>query len=445
MDVATLSLEEARKALDDTLDEGVKLAGASGTLDEDGRKRLRELYDLKGPLESRIADLEGDDEKASALRKAIDEREEARKTAIANGRTPKYGEGEADSARIAALKTLGELYIESDSYKGWMQKFPQGGPSQAVTEWADALIVPDFAAKLGLQSATEKARKTLLSSGAASAGELVRNDWLGLLDANTLLRPLTIRDLVTVIPTTSDAIEYAQEKSRSAAAATVAEASALTGTTGTKPEEALDFEAKTANVRTIAAWIAATKRILQDATALGNYIDEFLRFDIALELEDQMLSGDGTGQNFMGLLNDTGVQTQAADSGIFYAIRKAITKVVLNGRTRPNAVVMHPNDVEQMDLQVVNSEVNHFAGAGPFAVAPRTVWGLRVVETDAIAENTALVGNFRFAVLFTREDTTVSTGTVNDDFIRNIVRVLAEMRAAFAILRPKAFCKATVT
>jgi HK97 family phage major capsid protein len=50
-----------------------------------------------------------------------------------------------------------------------------------------------------------------------------------------------------------------------------------------------------------------------------------------------------------------------------------------------------------------------------------------------------MVGDFRRAVLFDRESTTISVGTAGDDFIRNIVRVLAEMRAGFGVLRPSAF------
>jgi hypothetical protein len=50
-------------------------------------------------------------------------------------------------------------------------------------------------------------------------------------------------------------------------------------------------------------------------------------------------------------------------------------------------------------------------------------------------------GDFRRAVLFDREETSIAVGTANEDFIRNIVRVLAECRAAFAVLRPTAFVK----
>jgi capsid protein len=56
----------------------------------------------------------------------------------------------------------------------------------------------------------------------------------------------------------------------------------------------------------------------------------------------------------------------------------------------------------------------------------------------------SLVGDFRRAVLFDRQDFVVSSGTVGDDFIRNIVRVLGEARLGLAVTRPAAFCNVDV-
>ena len=62
-----------------------------------------------------------------------------------------------------------------------------------------------------------------------------------------------------------------------------------------------------------------------------------------------------------------------------------------------------------------------------------------VVETEAVPAGTALVGDWRRAVLFDRRSLTISVGTVGDDFIRNIVRLLGEVRAGFTVVRPTAF------
>jgi HK97 family phage major capsid protein len=60
-----------------------------------------------------------------------------------------------------------------------------------------------------------------------------------------------------------------------------------------------------------------------------------------------------------------------------------------------------------------------------------------IVETDALTAGTALVGDFSKAVLFDRQSLRISLGTVNDQFIRNLVAVLGEIRAGFGVIRPR--------
>ena len=46
-------------------------------------------------------------------------------------------------------------------------------------------------------------------------------------------------------------------------------------------------------------------------------------------------------------------------------------------------------------------------------------------------------------MLFDREQAAIRVGLANDDFLRNIQRVLAELRAVFALFRPTAACRVT--
>jgi HK97 family phage major capsid protein len=328
--------------------------------------------------------------------------------------------------------TAGEVFTRSSSYQGWIDRFPAGGPAAPGNFWADPVHVGG-------------GFRTLLTSSDASAGSLVANQHFGLLDPG-LYRRATILQLLTLLPTTSDIVEYATETSHVTAAAAVSEATALTGTSGVKPEGGVTFALVSANVRTFAIWTPATKRIMSDADSLRRHIDGYSIAELERVVEDQVVAGNGSGENFLGILNTAGVQTQAAPGGgesNLDVIRKAVTKVQLNGRTTPNAAILHPNDSEQLALLKKNAEVNNFVG-DPFTDEVRPIWGLRQVVTDAMPENTCLVGDFRWATLWDRESSTISVGTVNDDFIRNIVRVLAEARAAFGVVRAKAFCIVTL-
>jgi HK97 family phage major capsid protein len=98
---------------------------------------------------------------------------------------------------------------------------------------------------------------------------------------------LSLRQLVTVLPTSSDAIEWVRESARVEAAAPVEEATALTGTTGVKPEGSLTFDLVQDTIKTMAIWVPATKRILQDAPQLQAYINSYLAYDLGRELYKQ--------------------------------------------------------------------------------------------------------------------------------------------------------------
>jgi HK97 family phage major capsid protein len=74
------------------------------------------------------------------------------------------------------------------------------------------------------------------------------------------------------------------------------------------------------------------------------------------------------------------------------------------------------------------------------------VWNLPVIETEAVPQGTGYVGDFRKAVLWDREQATVKvTDSHLDFFVRNLVAILAEMRAAFGVLQPSAFVEIDLT
>ena len=201
------------------------------------------------------------------------------------------------------------------------------------------------------------------------------------------------------------------------------------------------------SIRTIALWVPATTRVVADAPQLRSYIDEYLGADIQTELEDLIVAGDGVGENFTGLMTVAGTQTlvaPVAPASNLDNIRKAMTLVRVNARSEPTAVVLNPTDAQNIDLLKANNEPNRFVGPGPYGVGAAHLWGVPVVETDALTAGTALVGDFSKAVLFDRKSLNITLGTINDQFVRNMITVLGEIRAGFGVIRPSAFCKATL-
>ncbi|WP_109558077.1 phage major capsid protein, partial [Mycobacteroides abscessus] len=109
-----------------------------------------------------------------------------------------------------------------------------------------------------------------------------------------------------------------------------------------------------------------------------------------------------------------------------------------------NAWVFNPADAEALDL-LKDGEDRYYYG-GPFAITNRTLWGIPVIESESQAEGVGLLGDYKKAVLWDREQTTVTmTDSHEDFFVRNLVAVLGEERVAFGVTRPPAFVSVDLT
>jgi HK97 family phage major capsid protein len=354
-------------------------------------------------------------------------------------------QGQADNTR-ARMKSLGMTVVSSNQYKAMLAPYTQSDGS---------VRVPDGAS---VKSDPIKLKSLFTGASGTSAGAFVTPEQSGIIEMLGR-RPMTIRDVISVRRTSSDTIEYVRQTSHTNAAAPTAEATTSAAPTapgtagalvyaagsGVKPEGSWAFERVSTSVKTIAEWVPVTKRALADAAQLEDLIRDELAADLAEAEETQIVAGNGSGENLTGILNVSGTQVQAFDTDIFKSVRKAITKARTVGRVVPNAVVLNPIDVETVDLARENGATGAYLGAGPFTLGPRTLWSLPVVESEAVPAGTGLVGDLSKAVLWDREDASVTFSDSHADFfIRNLVAALGEERVAFAVTRPAAIVKTAV-
>lgn len=274
---------------------------------------------------------------------------------------------------------------------------------------------------------------TELTSGDGAAGDLIVPQRLaGIITPQN--RRLRIRDLLMKGRTTSNAIEYVKESGFTNAAAPVAEGAL-------KPQSSLTFELATAPVRTLAHWIRASKQVLDDVPQLQSYIDTRLRYGLALVEEGQLLAGDGTGQNLLGLIPqatpfDTS-RLHVGDTRID-VVRRAMTQLRLSEYSA-SAVVMHPDDWE--DIELTKDKNEDYIWANPRGLLGPTLWGLPVLDSTSLEPGEFLVGAFDVAAqIWDREDANVEISTEDqDNFVKNLVTIRAEERLALTVYREESF------
>ena len=256
------------------------------------------------------------------------------------------------------------------------------------------------------------------------------------------VRPLRLTDMITVGTTESDQIIYVQETIRTDAAAETA--------LGTAYGEAdYEYAEVTASVRDIGHWTPAHRSQLADQGQLQTLVEGRLEYGVQRRLEDQIVNGDGTGVNLKGILNTTGIGSVSRDvtnsEKRLDAIHRGITKVRLTLFDEPDAIGIHPTDYENLVLEKATGTGNYLLGP-PNATESPTVWGKKMIVTAAFPLDTALVGNYRAgAVVWVRSGvSTRATDSHSDFFVKRMIAVLAEMRAAFAAWQPLAFCSVDV-
>lgn len=336
-----------------------------------------------------------------------------------------FAGGPGGQAQAKQIETLGELVAKDEAFaefigKGFGNRKAQFGASPGV----------------------EVGVKTLLTGASStSAGALIVNDRTNIVDAGVSYRPLRIMDLITVGTTDSDTVEYVRQGSHTNSADGVAEATATGDGSGSKPESAMALEVVTAAVKTIAHFLPATRQALADASQLRTLIDTFLRYGLMEELEDQIMTGAG-GADITGIDNSS-PNTQAFDTDILTTIRKGRTQVVTEGRATPTAIVLHPTDWQTIDL-LQDNEARYYFG-GPSQMGAPRLWGLPVVESEAVTQGYGYVADWRLAALWMRQNATIYVSDSHSDFFtRNMIAILAELRAAFSLIRPLAMVKCTL-
>ena len=249
-------------------------------------------------------------------------------------------------------------------------------------------------------------------------------------------QPLMVADLLDQQNMTAGAIEYVRELSFTETAAEVAEGAA-------KPESALTFDVVAAALATIATWIPITRQAAEDDSQIEGYITGRLSYSVEKRLDNQVLNGNGTAPNIRGILQTSGLQTQTlAPDSMLIATRKAITKGQIAGYP-PTGMVLHPTDWEAVELtRDATTGAFLFTKDPASQVSPR-LWGLPVVVTVQIAAGTGLVGAFRDAATLWRKGTVriLISDSHDVNFTKNILVILAELRAQLAVYVPAAFVK----
>jgi HK97 family phage major capsid protein len=348
---------------------------------------------------------------------------------------------ELQEMQVATLRMLGKDAPEPRHSRDTQSA---GDPSDPRAGWrADALFSDDeLRERLAVASASKArfggidlgqvASRDALVADVTGTTNMRRGEYAGIVPQ--LRRRLSVLDLLPTGTMDNNTFPYTKESGSFGTAAETAEGVR-------KPEAAVTLTDDEAIAATIAHWLKLRKQALADAPALQAVVDGRLRYGVLRRLEGQVLNGDGVGANMRGILQTTGIGAVTFTAGALISdqILKGITTVYL-ADAEATGIVLHPTDWQTALLAKASGDGHYFSG-GPFEITPQQMWGTPLIPSVAVAQGTALVGDFAIgAQLLIREGVNVLlSDNDGEDFTMNRVTMLAEMRAALPVFRPPAF------
>lgn len=261
----------------------------------------------------------------------------------------------------------------------------------------------------------------------------------GLIDG--AFRVFTIEDLLTAIPTSSNAIDWVRENVFTSAAAETAEGVI-------KPESSLTFAPATMPVATVAHWIKITRQLAADNASLAAYINTRMAYGVQLRVETQLISGNGVAPNLSGLTLAGNFTAHGYTSASLTALGLSPTnRFDLIGKMvgdcsladyPADVIVLNTADWWTMRL-IKGSDGQYMLGAPSMSVAP-TLFGLPVVASNAMPSDNVLVGSLRqAATLHNREGLVIDISDQDtNNFQLNLLTIRAERRLALTVEKPAA-------
>jgi HK97 family phage major capsid protein len=231
--------------------------------------------------------------------------------------------------------------------------------------------------------------------------------------------------------TNSNLIQYTVEQSFTNAAAPQA------GENVAKAESALTFALRNAAVQTLAHWIPASRQVLDDAPSLQDYLNNRLVYLLKLVEEDQLLNGNGTGQNLLGLIAQSTGYSGPSTGTLLDQLGHAMSQVETSG-FKPDAAVLHPKDAWEMFL--LKDTLGQYLYSSPLTATPPVLWSVPVITSISMARGQFLVGAFKLAAaIWDRWDATIEVSREHSDFfIKNMIAILCEERLTLTVFRPSA-------
>lgn len=336
------------------------------------------------------------------------------------------GKNDNSDLKVAIAKLEGTIEGMKEAKILGSTTFKSIGESISNTYEKNLDKIKELSQKGGVISLDIKAIPTMTIDGSYSGGVIALTE-LEQGVTRIVRRAPFLRQIVNAGVTLSKYITYIEQANPDGGADMTAEGAL-------KSQASFDLVERQAVTQKITAFIKVSKEMISDLPFMQREINTELMELVALKLDAQILSGDGLGNNLVGILENAipwavgSFAGQVAIPNQLDVLRVAIAQIE-TALFQPNYIVMHPTDVAKFDVtKTVYGEY-----AQPMIYTDlngvKRYNGIEIIVNTGIDQDTFLVGDFTKSNLRVREEMNIQVGFVNDDFTKNLFTVLCEARA----------------
>lgn len=273
---------------------------------------------------------------------------------------------------------------------------------------------------------------TVLRAGIADDTQAHRVDGVGQIQR----RRLFIEELFTsgrVSSNNHGVIRYTDQETLTDNSAAIAEGALF-------PSSDIDWIEKSIPVQKIGDSIKISREMMDDVDFVNSEIQNFLLRNVSLRVDNQLLLGNGTAPNLIGL-SQSATPFAAGDyvgtvvaANIYDLIAIVSAQIQTGTAYMPSGVLMNQAQAVAMKLEK-DADNNYLI---PTFVIPTengdiTIDGMKVVVNNGVAANTMYVGDFSRGTVYSSDDLQLEMGYENDDFTKDLVTVKARRRLALLI------------
>jgi HK97 family phage major capsid protein len=234
--------------------------------------------------------------------------------------------------------------------------------------------------------------------------------------------------MIPKLTTDRNAIEWVYESAQDGTIDGTAEGAA-------KDQIDNDFVVTSVSLVKRAAYFKVSTEMLDDVSFMAGWLRNKLIIRLFLDVDNQCLNGDNTGQNLNGIIN----QATAFAAGSFAntvdnandvdSLVVAITQIETANQGIGNLQIqMHPTDVASLKLVKLSATDKRYVDRLVDVAGQLSLDGVPIVKNVNITAGDFLVGDFSKATIVQKGGIMVEVGLDGNDFTTNMRTILAEWR-----------------